>query len=135
MGKRRYRIAVIGGDGIGPEVTDQALKSLGAAADRCGFSVDTDHYDLGGTRYLATGEVLPDSVEEELAAHDAILVGAVGRPDVPPGILERGLLLRLRFNFDLYVNLPACQASARSPHPDNRPHAGTLRHPDRSGEH
>ena len=105
MGKRSYSIAVIGGDGIGPEVTDQALKSLDAAADRCGFSVDTNSYDLGGTRYLATGDVLPDSVEEELASHDAILMGAVGRPDVPPGILERGLLLRLRFNFDLYVNL------------------------------
>lgn len=105
MDNRHYRIAVIGGDGIGPEVTDQALKSLDAAAHRCGFSVDTNHYDLGGTRYLATGEVLPDSVEEELASHDAVLVGAVGRPDVPPGILERGLLLRLRFNFDLYVNL------------------------------
>ena len=105
MRKRRYRIAVIGGDGIGPEVTEQALKALTAAADRGGFSVDTNHYDLGGTRYLATGEVLPDSVEQELAAHDAILVGAVGRPDVPPGVLERGLLLRLRFNFELYVNL------------------------------
>ncbi len=105
MSERRHRIAVIGGDGIGPEVTEQGLKVLAAAADRCGFSVDTNHYDLGGTRYLATGEVLPDSVEAELATHDAILVGAVGRPDVPPGVLERGLLLRLRFNFDLYVNL------------------------------
>ncbi|MDE0171276.1 MAG: 3-isopropylmalate dehydrogenase [bacterium] len=105
MGDRRYRIAVIGGDGIGPEVTDQALKSLDAVADRCGFSVDTNHYDLGGTRYLATGEVLPESVVEELASHDAVLIGAVGRPDVPPGILERGLLLKLRFDFDLYVNL------------------------------
>ena len=105
MSERSYRLAVIEGDGIGPEVTDQALKALAAAADRCGFAVETDHYDLGGRRYLATGEVLPDSVEEELAAHDAILIGAVGTPDVPPGVLERGLLLRLRFNFDLYVNL------------------------------
>ncbi len=105
MSDRSYRIAVIGGDGIGPEVTDQALKAISAAGDRLGFSVDHTPYDLGGTRYLATGEVLPDSVEEELAGHDAILLGAVGRPELPPGVLERGLLLKLRFDFDLYVNL------------------------------
>ena len=105
MADRRYRIAVIGGDGIGPEVTDQALKVLAAASDRSGFAVETNHYDLGGARYLRIGEVLPDSVEAELAEHDAILLGAVGTPDVPPGVLERGLLLKLRFDFDLYVNL------------------------------
>ncbi|MBW3602299.1 MAG: 3-isopropylmalate dehydrogenase [Actinobacteria bacterium] len=102
---RRYRLAVIGGDGIGPEVTAQALKALDAAADRHGFALDRTDYDLGGRRYRETGEVLPDSVEEELARHDAILLGAVGTPDVPPGVLERGLLLRLRFAFDQYVNL------------------------------
>ena len=96
---------MIGGDGIGPEVTEQGLKALAAASDRGGFSVETTHYDLGGERYLSTGEVLPDTVETELAEHDAILLGAVGTPDVPPGVLERGLLLRLRFDFDLYVNL------------------------------
>ena len=105
MSERSYRIAVIEGDGIGPEVTDQAIKSLSAAADRFDFTVETNQYDLGGKRYLTTGEVLPDSVEEELAGHHAILLGAVGRPDVPPGVLERGLLLRLRFDFDMYVNL------------------------------
>lgn len=105
MADRSYRIAVIAGDGIGPEVTAQALKSVEAAAGRCGFTFEANPYDLGSDRYLTTGEVLPDSVEEELAGHDAILMGAVGRPDVPPGVLERGLLLRLRFNFDLYVNL------------------------------
>ncbi|MCY4368068.1 MAG: 3-isopropylmalate dehydrogenase [bacterium] len=105
MADRHYRIAVIGGDGIGPEVTDQGLKALAAASDRSGFTVETNHYDLGGARYLRTGEVLPDTVEAELAGHDAILLGAVGTPDVPPGVLERGLLLRLRFDFDLYVNL------------------------------
>ena len=105
MGERRHRIAVIAGDGIGPEVTAQALKSMEAAAARCGFTFEANRYDLGGERYLATGEVLPDSVEEELAGHDAILLGAVGTPDVPPGVLERGLLLRLRFDFELYVNL------------------------------
>ena len=105
MADRHYRIAVIAGDGIGPEVTAQALKAVQSAAARFGFTFEANPYDLGSDRYLATGEVLPDSVEEELAGHDAILMGAVGRPDVPPGVLERGLLLRLRFDFDLYVNL------------------------------
>jgi 3-isopropylmalate dehydrogenase len=100
-----YRIAVIAGDGVGPEVTEQSLKALRAAADRFGFGVDTTDYDLGGNRYLATGEVLPDAVLEELRGHDAILLGAVGTPAVPPGVLERGLLLKLRFDFDQYVNL------------------------------
>ena len=99
-----YDLAVIGGDGVGPEVTGQALKALRAAADRFGFAVTTTDYDLGGERYLRTGEVLPDSVIEELRRHDAILLGAVGTPDVPPGVLERGLLLKLRFTFDQYVN-------------------------------
>lgn len=100
-----YRIAVIGGDGVGPEVMAAAREALTVAADRFGFGVETTDYDLGGERYLRTGEVLPDSVEEELASYDAILLGAVGTPDVPPGVLERGLLLRLRFGFDQYVNL------------------------------
>ena len=104
MSERNYRIAVIGGDGVGPEVTDQALKSLASAAGRFGFTYETTDYDLGGGRYLSTGEVLPDSVEDELAAHDVVLIGAVGTPDVPPGILERGLLLKLRFDFDQFVN-------------------------------
>jgi 3-isopropylmalate dehydrogenase len=96
-----YRIAVLGGDGIGPEVIAEALKVSRAA----GATLDTVDYDLGGRRYLATGEVLPDSVLDELRGFDAILLGAVGTPDVPPGILERGLLLKLRFELDLYVNL------------------------------
>ncbi len=100
-----YNLAVIGGDGVGPEVTAEALKVLSAAADRFGFGVTTTDYDLGGARYLATGEVLPDSVLSELRGYDAILLGAVGTPAVPPGVLERGLLLRLRFAFDQYVNL------------------------------
>jgi 3-isopropylmalate dehydrogenase len=100
-----YRIAVIGGDGIGPEVTTEALKAVSAAAERFSFTFDITEYDLGSSRYLATGEVLPDSIEAELDDHDAILLGAVGSPAVAPGILERGLLLRLRFDFDLYVNL------------------------------
>ena len=101
---KSYRIAVIGGDGVGPEVTNQALKSLSSASDRFGFSYTTTDYDLGGRRYLTTGEILPDSVMTELADHDAILLGAIGTPEVPPGVLERGLLLKMRFAFDQYVN-------------------------------
>ena len=100
-----YDVAVIAGDGIGPEVTAEAVKALRAAAERFGFALRTTDYDLGGRRYQDTGEVLPDRVLEELAGHDALLLGAIGTPEVPPGILERGLLLRLRFAFDLYVNL------------------------------
>jgi 3-isopropylmalate dehydrogenase len=100
-----YDLAIIGGDGVGPEVTAQALKALDAAEQRFGFTTTRTAYDLGGQRYLDTGEVLPDAVLTELDGVDAILLGAVGTPDVPPGVLERGLLLRLRFAFDQYVNL------------------------------
>ena len=100
-----YRIATIPGDGVGIEVTTEAVKAMDAAASRFGFSVEYTNYNLGGGRYLATGEVLPAAVQAELAGHDAILLGAVGTPDVPPGVLERGLLLKLRFDFDQYVNL------------------------------
>jgi len=96
-----FQIGIIGGDGIGPEVIAVALDVVRAA----GVQLDTVDYDLGGRRYLATGEVLPDSVLEELRGFDAILLGAVGTPDVPPGVLERGLLLKMRFALDLYVNL------------------------------
>jgi 3-isopropylmalate dehydrogenase len=96
-----HRIAIIGGDGIGPEVTAEAVKVVRAA----GVGIDTVDYDLGGRRYIATGEVLPDSALDELRGFDAILLGAVGTPEVPPGVLERGLLLRLRFELDLYINL------------------------------
>jgi 3-isopropylmalate dehydrogenase len=102
---RTHSLAVIGGDGVGPEVVEQALKAVATAGDRFSFGVETTTYDLGSRRYLDTGEVLPASVQEELARHDAILLGAVGSPEVPPGVLERGLLLRLRFDFDQYVNL------------------------------
>ena len=95
-----HKIAVIAGDGIGVEVIAEALK----VARATGVELDTTDYDLGGRRYLATGDVLPDSVLEELRGYDAILLGAVGTPEVPPGVLERGLLLRLRFALDLYVN-------------------------------
>jgi len=103
--KKTYRIAVIPGDGTGPEVVREAMKVLEAAAAREGFGVEPEHYDLGGDRYLKTGEILPDSVLEELKGADSILLGAIGHPDVKPGILEKGLLLQLRFSLDQYVNL------------------------------
>jgi 3-isopropylmalate dehydrogenase len=96
-----HKIAVLAGDGIGPEVIAEALKVVRAA----GVNVETVDYDLGGARYLRTGEVLPDATLDELRQFDAILLGAIGTPDVPPGVLERGLLLKLRFELDLYINL------------------------------
>jgi 3-isopropylmalate dehydrogenase len=106
--RRHHRLAVIPGDGIGPEVTSEALKVLRAVTPP-DSTFETDHYDLGAERYLATGEVLPYSVLTEIRQHDAILLGAVGGrpgdPKLPPGVLERGLLLRLRFELDHYVNL------------------------------
>jgi 3-isopropylmalate dehydrogenase len=95
------RLAVIPGDGIGPEVIAEALKVLGEVVP----DVEVTKYDLGATRWHATGELLPESVLGELRQHDAILLGAVGDPSVPSGILERGLLLRLRFELDHHVNL------------------------------
>jgi 3-isopropylmalate dehydrogenase len=100
---RTMTIAVIGGDGIGPEVIGEAVKVLRVAAGD--GAVETTSYDLGAERYSRTGEILPDSVLGEIAEHDAILLGAVGDPSVPSGVLERGLVLRLRFEFDQYVNL------------------------------
>ena len=103
-----HRVAVIAGDGIGPEVVAEALKVARAA----GAELETVPFDLGAKRYLATGEVLPDRALEDLKGFDAILLGAVGSPEVPPGVLERGLLLRLRFELDLYINLRPFQAQA-----------------------
>jgi 3-isopropylmalate dehydrogenase len=95
-----HRIAVIGGDGIGPEVTAEALKVIHAA----GVDIATTSFDLGGARYLRDGEILSDATLDELRAFDVILLGAVGTPEVPPGVIERGLLLKMRFELDLYVN-------------------------------
>ena len=101
--KTTFDIAVIGGDGIGPEVVAEGLKVLGAlGAD---LEISTTEYDLGAKRWHATGETLPDSVVEELRGHDGILLGAIGDPSVPSGVLERGVLLPLRFALDHYVNL------------------------------
>src|SRR5205823_11661910 len=102
---RTLQIAVVAGDGIGPEVVAEGLKVLRAVAPAHGFDVQTTDYDLGARRWHATGETLPDSVLTELRGVDGILLGAVGDPGVPSGVLERGLLLRLRFELDHYVNL------------------------------
>jgi len=99
------KVAVIGGDGTGPEVAAEGVKVLKAVCQSEGISLELADYDLGGDRYLRTGEILPESVLKELAGVDAILLGAVGHPDVAPGILEKGLLLALRFHFDQYINL------------------------------
>jgi 3-isopropylmalate dehydrogenase len=95
-----HRIAVIGGDGIGPEVTAEAVKVVRAA----GVDIETEEFDLGGARYLRDGEILSDETLDELRDFDGILLGAVGTPEVPPGVIERGLLLKMRFDLDLYVN-------------------------------
>lgn len=105
MAKRSYNIAVIPGDGTGPEVVREGIKVLDAVSQKCGFTLNYTHYDFGGERYLRTGEILPDSALEELRKHDVIFLGAIGHPDVKPGILEKGILLRIRFELDQYINL------------------------------
>ncbi len=99
------RIAVIGGDGTGPEVVREALKCLKAVAEKTGFKYVTREFDWGGERYMRTGEVLPTDAVETLKDFDAILLGAIGHPEVKPGILEKGILLYLRFALDQYINL------------------------------
>ena len=100
-----YRIAVIGGDGTGPEVVAEGLKVLDAVGKKRGFEYETKDFDFGGDRYLAAGEILPDGAVDELKTFNAIYLGAVGHPDVAPGVLEKGLLLRLRFELEQYINL------------------------------
>ena len=100
-----YKIAVMPGDGTGPEVTAEAVKVLKTAATKFGFKVDLTDFDFGGERYKRTKETLPDSAVEELRKFDAILLGAIGHPDVAPGILEKGILLKARFELDQYINL------------------------------
>ena len=104
MGKT-YKIALLPGDGTGPEVLNEGVKVITAAAKKTGVNFEFVNYDLGGERYKKTGEVLPDSVVEEFKKFDAMYLGAIGHPDVKPGILEKGILLRLRFELDQYINL------------------------------
>ena len=120
-----HKIAVIPGDGTGPEVTAEAVKVLMAAAAKFGFKVELTEFDFGGERYKRTGELLPDSAVEELRKFDAILLGAIGHPDVAPGILEKGILLRARFELDQYINLrpvklyPGVQTPLKDKGPDD----------------
>jgi 3-isopropylmalate dehydrogenase len=100
-----HKIALLPGDGTGPEVVAEGIKVLKALAGPAGIKFEFTHFDLGGERYKRTGEILPDSVLEELKGFKAIYLGAIGHPDVKPGILEKGLLLRLRFQLDQYINL------------------------------
>jgi 3-isopropylmalate dehydrogenase len=100
-----YKIGVIPGDGTGPEVVAEGLKALDAASKRFAFECEYVHYDFGGERYLKTGDLLPDSAVEEFRSLDAIFLGAIGHPDVKPGILEKGILLKARFALDQYINL------------------------------
>lgn len=100
-----YNIAVIPGDGTGFEQVREGLKVLEAVSEKLNFKIDSTTYDFGGERYIRTGEVLPDKAIEELREYDAIYLGAIGHPDVKPGILETGILLRLRFELDQYINL------------------------------
>ncbi|RQV94470.1 3-isopropylmalate dehydrogenase [bacterium] len=105
MSQKTYKIAVLPGDGTGPEVVREGIKVLNAAADKFGFKMDFTEFDFGGERYMRTGEVLPESAPDELRQFDAIFLGAIGHPDVKPGILEKGILLKLRFELDQYINL------------------------------
>jgi len=102
---KEYNIAVIPGDGTGPEVAAEGLKVINAVSKVLGFNMRYTHYDLGGERYKKTGEILPESVLTELRQFKAIFLGAIGHPDVKPGILEKGILLRTRFELDQYINL------------------------------
>jgi 3-isopropylmalate dehydrogenase len=123
MGKT-YKIAVIPGDGTGPEVVAEGVKVITTAAQKFSFTLDLTHYDLGGERYNKTGEILPDSVISELRQYHAIFLGAIGHPDVKPGILEKGILLKLRFELDQYINLrpvklyPGVETPLRDKGPD-----------------
>jgi 3-isopropylmalate dehydrogenase len=105
VSKKTYKIAVIPGDGTGPEVIREGLKVLRSTADSYKFSLDTAEFDFGGNRYLRTGEVLPLDAADEMRKFDAIFLGAIGHPNVKPGILEKGILLKLRFDLDQYINL------------------------------
>ena len=102
---KSYNIAVIGGDGTGPEVTREAIKVLDAAAQKFSLRLNYTHFDFGGDRYLRTNEVLPDSAVTDLRQFPAVLLGAIGHPGVKPGILEKDILLRLRFEMEQYINL------------------------------
>jgi len=122
---KSYSIAVIPGDGTGLEVVNEGRKALDAAAERFGFTLEMTDFDYGGDRYLKTGEVLPENAADEMKKFDAIYLGAIGHPDVKPGILEKGILLSLRFALDQYINLrpvrlyPGVQTPLKDKTPDD----------------
>ncbi|MGB9628689.1 MAG: 3-isopropylmalate dehydrogenase [Thermodesulfobacteriota bacterium] len=118
-----YKIAVIPGDGIGPEVVAEGLKVLKTVSEKFNFKYQLRHFDLGGERYLKTGEILPDPLLEELKGMDAIYLGAIGHPEVKPGILEKGILLKIRFQLDQYINLRPVKLypGVETPLKDKRP--------------
>ena len=115
-----YKIAVIPGDGTGPEVVVESLKCLEAAASKFGFKYETAEFDFGGERYKRTGETLPDGAVDELRQFNTIMLGAIGHPDVAPGILEKGILLRTRFELDQYINLRPVKLYPNVEHPPVR---------------
>ena len=102
---KTYKLALLGGDGTGPEVARESKKVMEVAARKYGFKLDFTEFDWGGDRYLRTNEILPPNAADTLRQFDAILLGAIGHPDVKPGILEKGILLRLRFELQQYINL------------------------------
>lgn len=102
---KNYNIAIVPGDGTGPEVVNQGIKALDAVARRQGFGLNYNHFEIGGEHYKATGEILTDATIAALSENDAVYLGAIGHPDVKPGILEKGILLKLRFHMDQYINL------------------------------
>lgn len=105
MSGKTYKIAALPGDGTGPEVVAEGIKVLNAAAEKFHFALEFDSFDWGGERYLKTGNILPDDATDILKRYDAVFLGAIGHPDVKPGILEKGILLKLRFELDQYINL------------------------------
>jgi 3-isopropylmalate dehydrogenase len=113
MSGKTYKIAVIPGDGTGPEVIREGVKVLQAVGERFNINFQFNYFDWGGERYLRTGETIPEGGIEELKKHDAIYLGAIGHPDVKPGILEKEILLRIRFELDQYVNLRPVKALPR----------------------
>ncbi|MDR3049199.1 MAG: 3-isopropylmalate dehydrogenase [Elusimicrobiota bacterium] len=120
---KTYKIALIAGDGTGPEVVAEGIKALETAAQKHNFKLEFIKYDLGGARYLKSGEILPDSIMAEFKKADAMFLGAIGHPDVKPGILEKGILLRLRFELDQYINLRPVKLypNVESPLKDKKP--------------
>ena len=134
MSNRSYNIAVLPGDGTGPEVVREGMKVLDAAASKFGFTLNYQNYDFGGDRYLRTGEILPDSALEEFKKYHSIFLGAIGHPEVKPGVLEVGILLKSRFALDQYINGSqktkafSCLINFKRPRTNHKSQKFTCRH-------